>query len=58
MVPWGIGVAVYGDLNFGIAIIALWIVMSLVRQFIEPRIVSKNIRSSSDIYVNCYVYWI
>lgn len=57
MVPWGIGVAAYGDLNFGIAIIGLWIAMSLVRQFIEPRIVSKNIRCSSNIYVNSYVYW-
>lgn len=58
MIPWGIGVSAYGDLNFGIAIISLWIVMSLIRQFIEPRIISKNIRSSSNIYFNCNVYWI
>ena len=32
-----------GDLNLGIAIIVLLIIMSIVRQFLEPRLVSKNI---------------
>lgn len=43
MVPWGIISALDGDLKLGIAIIILWIIMSIVRQFLEPRIVSKQI---------------
>lgn len=43
MIPWAIIVALNGDLKLGIAIIGLLVVMSVVRQFLEPRIVSKNI---------------
>jgi sporulation integral membrane protein YtvI len=43
MVPWGIISALNGDLKLGIAIIVLWIIMSVVRQIIEPKIVSKQI---------------
>lgn len=43
MVPWGIISALDGDLKLGIAIIILWIIMSVIRQFLEPRIVSKQI---------------
>jgi sporulation integral membrane protein YtvI len=43
MIPWGIILGLNGDLKFGIAIIGLWVFMSVVRQFIEPRIVSSNI---------------
>lgn len=43
MVPWGICASLNGDIRLGIAIIVLWIIMSVVRQFIEPRIVSKQI---------------
>ena len=43
MVPWGIGVALNGDIKLSIAIIILWIIMSAVRQLIEPKIVSKQI---------------
>ena len=43
MIPWGIISALNGDLRLGIAIIVLWIIMSIVRQIIEPRIVSKQI---------------
>ena len=43
MVPWGIAVALDGDLKLGIAITVLWIIMSVVRQFIEPKIVSSNL---------------
>ena len=43
MVPWAIICALNGDLNLGIAIIILFIIMSVVRQFLEPRLVSKNI---------------
>lgn len=43
MIPWAIIAALNGDLKLGIAIIVLLIIMSVVRQFLEPRIVSKNI---------------
>ena len=43
MVPWAIICALNGDLNLGIAILILFIIMSVVRQFLEPRLVSKNI---------------
>ena len=43
MVPWGIGLALNGDIKLSIAIIGLWIIMSVVRQFLEPRIVSRQI---------------
>ncbi|MBR3249345.1 MAG: sporulation integral membrane protein YtvI [Clostridia bacterium] len=43
MIPWAIIASLNGDLKLGIAIIGLLIVMSIVRQFLEPRIVSKNI---------------
>ena len=43
MVPWAIISGLNGDLNLGIAIIVLLIIMSIVRQFLEPKLVSKNI---------------
>ena len=43
MIPWAICSSLDGDFKLGIAIIILWIIMSVVRQFIEPRIVSKQI---------------
>lgn len=43
MIPWAIIAAVNGDLKLAIAVLILWIVMSVVRQFAEPRVVSKHI---------------
>ena len=43
MVPWAIISGLNGDLSLGIAILALFIIMSIVRQFLEPKLVSKNI---------------
>ncbi len=43
MVPWAIISALNGDLKLGIAIIVLFAIMSTVRQFLEPRLVSKHI---------------
>ncbi len=43
MAPWAIISALNGDLKLGIAIIVLWIIMSVVRQFLEPKIVSGKI---------------
>ena len=43
MVPWAIIAAINGDFNLGIAIIVLLIIMSVARQILEPKLVSKNI---------------
>lgn len=43
MVPWAILYAINGDINLGIAIIVLLIIMSVIRQVLEPKLVSKNI---------------
>jgi len=43
MVPWAIISAFNGDVTLGIAILILWIIMSVVRQVIEPKIVSGQI---------------
>lgn len=56
MVPWGILAGLNGDLKLGIAVIVLWIIMSVVRQLIEPKIVSRQYWNSSNLYDSCYVY--
>ena len=43
MIPWAIICAINGDINLGIAIIILLIIMSIARQILEPKLVSKNI---------------
>lgn len=43
MIPWAIICGINGDIKLGIAIIVLLIIMSLVRQILEPKLVSKNI---------------
>lgn len=43
MIPWAIISALGGDLNLAIAILILWAIMSVVRQFAEPRVVSGHI---------------
>ena len=43
MIPWAIISGLNGDLPLGISIIVLLIIMSISRQFVEPKIVSGNI---------------
>lgn len=43
MIPWAILSGINGDINLGIAIIVLLIIMSVARQLLEPKLVSKNI---------------
>lgn len=56
MIPWAIITACTGDFTLAIAILVLWAIMSVVRQFVEPKIVSRTYRNSPYIYPNCYVY--
>ena len=58
MVPWGILSGLNGDLKLGLSIIGLWIIMSVTRQFIEPKIVSRKYWHSSYFYYCCNVYWL
>lgn len=43
MVPWSILSALNGDIVLGVAIIGLWAIMSIVRQFLEPKLIGKHI---------------
>ena len=43
MIPWAILSAINGDIKLGIAIIILLVLMSITRQLLEPKLVSKNI---------------
>ena len=43
MLPWAIWSAFNGDITLGISILVLWIIMSIVRQIVEPKIVSGQI---------------
>lgn len=43
MVPWAVILACTGNITLAICILVLWIIMSIVRQLIEPKIVSGNI---------------
>ena len=43
MIPWAVIEALNGDLKLGIAIIAMYAIILITRQFLEPRIVSDKI---------------
>lgn len=43
MLPWAVFLAFSGDLKLAIGIFILWCIMSIVRQFVEPKIVSGSI---------------
>ena len=43
MIPWAIISAVNGDLRLGMALFVLYVIILVVRQLLEPRIVGKNI---------------
>lgn len=43
MIPWAIITALDGDLRLAVSIFILFVIMSVVRQFLEPRLVSKHI---------------
>ena len=43
MVPWAIISACKGDINMGIAILILWLIMTVIRQILEPKVVGGHI---------------
>ena len=58
MIPWAIVSGINGDLALGLSIIVLLIIMSVTRQFVEPKIVSRKYWNTSYFYNNSNVYWI
>lgn len=43
MMPWAIICFINGEMNLGISVTIILIIISIVRQFLEPKIVSKHI---------------
>lgn len=43
MIPWAIIASLNGDIKLAIALIALYVIIIVIRQLIEPKIVSNNI---------------
>lgn len=43
MVPWAIISSINGDIRLGVSIIVLLLIMTVIRQVLEPKLVSKNI---------------
>ena len=43
MIPWAIIVSVNGDFKLGVALSVLWLIIVIIRQLLEPKIVSKQI---------------
>lgn len=43
MIPWAVISAINGDISLAIAILVLWVIMCVIRQFAEPRVVSHHI---------------
>ncbi len=43
MIPWAIIAAVQGDINLAISLFVLYIVITIVRQLLEPKVVSNQI---------------
>ncbi len=56
MIPWAIITACNGDFTLAISLLILLAIMGIIRQFLEPRIVSRANWNSSNFYFNCYVY--
>ena len=43
MIPWAVIVALNGDIKLGIALIIIYATILIVRQLVEPKIVSNKI---------------
>lgn len=57
MVPWAVVSFINGDIKLSIAISILFIIITVTRQIIEPRIVSRANWNTSTFYSNCDVCW-
>jgi len=43
MLPWAVILSFNGDIKLALAIVTLFIVITIVRQFLEPKVVSNQI---------------
>ena len=43
MLPWAVICAADGNIELAMSILILWGIMSIVRQFLEPKLVSNKI---------------
>ena len=43
LVPWSIYQIIFGNVRLGIALIILFVIHQIIRQFTEPKIVGKNL---------------
>ena len=43
MIPWAVIAACKGNISMGVAILILWLIMTIVRQIVEPKIVSGQL---------------
>ncbi len=43
MIPWAVICGMKGDINLAIALIVLYVFITIVRQFLEPKVVSGEI---------------
>lgn len=43
MIPWAFFAAINGDIRLAIGLLIIFVIISIVRQFIEPKVVSKQI---------------
>jgi sporulation integral membrane protein YtvI len=42
-IPWAIGLFIVGSVSYGLKILLLWVFVTVVRQILEPKIMSHNI---------------
>lgn len=43
MIPWAVLASIEGDFVLGISILALWVFMTIIRNVLEPKLISRNI---------------
>lgn len=43
MLPWGIALIILGDVTLGVSVLGLLVLITVVRQVLEPKIVSNNL---------------
>ena len=53
LLPWGVITLIVGDIPLGVGILLLYVIISVVRNFLEPRIVGKRIGLNPLITLLC-----
>ena len=53
LIPWAIYSAVTGNLSLGIALVVLYLIMTVIRQLIEPKLVSNKVGTHPFVTLLC-----